>query len=104
MHRNKVKALNKYINEILKPIYPEVKKFELLSMETYGLYLLRIVVKDENITEKNMYQKGIDPHYVIKHIKEFLKFFGPKEEIEITVIVAIPNGKIIYRSEFFEKI
>lgn len=103
MNRNKVKALNKYINEILKPIYPEVKKFELLSLEIYGEYLLRIIVDDESITEKNMYQKGIDPHYILKHIQEFLKYFEPKEEIEITVIIGRPNGEIVYRSNFFEK-
>lgn len=103
MNESKLKALNKYINQILKPIYPMVEKFELVSFEIIDLYILKIILNDDTISEENMYQKGLDPHYVIEHIKNFLKYFSNEESFEVNLVVFSPSMVPVYRSTIWEK-
>jgi hypothetical protein len=104
MKINKLKVFNKYINEILKPIYPMVSKFDLKYYEEHNKYLLDIYLNDETIRKKNMYEKGMDPHYVLVHLKSFLDYFSPQDRIFIGLRVYSPKGIEVYSNGFFEKI
>jgi hypothetical protein len=98
--------LNKILNsDFIKNIYPMIDHIKSHIMwdgdETYPMYdiTLKIYVNDPDMTASNMYDKGLDPHYLIdKYMILLIKFLGSaRNEIsQIYVSVIGPDGEIIY--------
>ena len=76
------KILNKLMNsDIIKSVYPMTDRIETEVKDDgdidYPLYtiIVKIFLNDETITSDNMYQKGMDPHYLVDfYMVDLLKF------------------------------
>lgn len=98
-----ISGINKLVNsEIILGTYPEIDRIEL--KEWMDRYLIcRIFLKDSDITSENMYQKGIDPHYLIDiKINEYLPYYGIDEYVIKGFVVFAPTKSgYINISDFF---
>lgn len=103
-----IKGLEKLINtSAIKEIYPMVDKiivrYEDTGASGFGTDLdildFDIILNDPSITQKNMYEKELDPHYLVDHhIKNYLPYMGiDKRTVNLDrIIIWNPNGDIIY--------
>jgi hypothetical protein len=97
-----IKGLEKLVNSsAIKDIYPMVDRIEINHDEDFttqrGNHLINIdiFVNDPTITNKNMYDKGFDPHYLTEyHIKTYFPYFNLKNLI-MDFIVWGPDYDII---------
>lgn len=98
--------VNKLFNsEYLKGLYPMIDKIktQVLSDEDdpFPFYVFHVVVhlNDPKINNKNMYEKGLDPHHMIQNdLKQLLKMTGinTRDIIQITITIIGANGEVIY--------
>jgi len=78
------KLLNKLLNgEYIKKIYPMIDHIDAKVVwdgdETDPLYAfdIEIFLNDEDMNTFNMYERGMDPHYLVDiHMMYLLKFVG----------------------------
>lgn len=78
------KILDKLLNsDIIKSIYPMVDRIETDVEDDgdteYPIYsiTIKIFLNDDTINAKNMYQKGMDPHYLVDfYMRDLLKFIS----------------------------
>jgi len=103
-----IKGLEKLVNSsAIKDIYPMVDKIIVLYADIGALGFVKgldildfdIILNDPSITQKNMYDKGLDPHYLVDyHIKNYLPYMGiDKEKVHLgRVIVWNPDLDIIF--------
>ena len=102
IEKYKHKSLTKFLNsseignEILE-IYPMITKIDVYDLEELiSSIILRIYVDDSEMTEKNMYEKGLDPHYLIDmHLAKYLPYFSVPRSTKIGFVVIGPDGKTI---------
>lgn len=102
IEKYKNKSLTKFLNsseigkEILE-IYPMISKIDVYDFEELiGSIILRIYVNDSEMTEKNMYERGLDPHYLIDyHLVKYLPYFSIPSWLKIGFAVIGPDGKVI---------
>ena len=100
------KILNKLLNgEYIKDIYPMVDHIDTRVVwdgdSEYPMYDidLKIYVNDPEMTTFSMYERGMDPHYLIDyHMMFLLKFMeiSFRNIIQIYVKVIGPDGSVIY--------
>lgn len=100
------KKINKLLNsDFIKGIYPMIDNIKANLLwdgdEEYPMYdiTLKIYVNDPDMTTSNMYEKGLDPHYLIdEYMVLLLKFLGSsrREISKLYFSVIGPDGEIIY--------
>ena len=78
---NLVKGFEKLINtDIIKKDYPMIDHFNLhWGLNTYRKIILmyEIYLNDSSINEDNLYEKGLDPHYLVDiNMPRYMRFFG----------------------------
>ena len=99
-----IKGLEKLVNSSsIKDIYPMIDHIDirynghLYNPRGWGGLEIDIFVNDPTIIEKNMYDKGFDPHYLVDyHIKKYFPYFNINKPI-MSFVVLNPDGEIIYR-------
>lgn len=92
------KSLTKLLNtEIFKDIYPMIDNVEVYDIDLINTLFLVIKVKDPEMTRDNMYQKGLDPHYLIdRHLVPLLPYFGVPRSKRIGFKVLGPENNFIH--------
>lgn len=100
------KILNKLLNgEYIKNIYPMIDHIDAKVVwdgdktEPFYDFYIEIFVNDEDMNTSNMYQRGMDPHYLVDiHMMYLLKFVGISKlnlwQVYLKVIG--PDGSGIY--------
>lgn len=100
------KILDKILNsEYIKSIYPVIDRIETRVLwdgdEEIPFYDidLNIYVNDPDMEINTMYEKGLDPHYLIdEHMIFLLKFYdiSSRDINQIYIKVIGPEGNLIY--------
>lgn len=100
------KVLNKLLNsEYIKNVYPMVDHIDTRVLwdgdEEYPFYdvAVKIYVNDEDMTTFNMFEKGLDPHYLVdNYMMDLLKFVNVsrRDITQAYIIVIGPSGESIY--------
>ena len=99
-----IKGLKKLVNSSsIKDIYPMIDHIniryngDLYNPRGWGGLEIDIFINDPTITEKNMYDKGFDPHYLVDyHINQYFPYFNINKPI-MSFVVFNPDGEIINR-------
>jgi hypothetical protein len=98
-----LKGLQKLVNSsVIKDVYPMVERIDFEydkekqnKWKRHGHLDVNIFLNDPTITEKNMYHKEFDPHYLVEHhIKDFFPYFNI-DNIVLDFIVWGPDGDIV---------
>ena len=97
-----IKGLEKLINSsVIKDIYPMVDHLEIRHDEDFITQRgnrridVDIFLNDPTITKENMYDRELDPHYLVEyHIKSYFPYFDLKN-IAMDFIVWGPDENII---------
>jgi hypothetical protein len=100
------KILDKLLNsDYVKNVYPMIDHIDTKVVwdgdEEYPFYdiSVKIYVNDEDMTTFNMFEKGLDPHYLIDyHMVDLLKFLNVSRSDlnQVYIRVLGPNGDSIY--------
>jgi predicted DNA-binding transcriptional regulator YafY len=98
-----INGLEKLVNSsAIKDVYPMVDHIEIRHDDTYISQRgneridIHIFLNDPTITRENMYDKELDPHYLVEHhIKSYFPYFNLKN-IVMDFIVWGPDGYIVY--------
>ena len=97
-----IQGLEKLANSgIIKNIYPmvdhvEIRNGNIVTQRGNTLLNIDIFLNDESITSENMYERELDPHYLIeKHLKQYFPYFDI-DKIVTDFIVWGPDGSIIH--------
>ena len=100
------KLLDKLLNsDYIKKVYPMVDNIKTKVVwdgdEKYPFYdiSVKIYVNDEDMTAFNMFEKGLDPYYLIEyHMMDLLKFVdvSKRDITQVYIRVIGPNGESIY--------
>lgn len=101
---NKMVDIEKYKDEglskifsshLIKSIYPMVDRIDVYEPPVVDFLVFRIFLNDPTITKDNMYQKGMDPHYLVdKYGKRYLKYFGYSKRLGGYVLFTPDGDKI----------
>ena len=92
-------------SDYVKNVYPMIDHIDTKVVwdgdEEYPFYdiSVKIYVNDEDMTTFNMYEKGLDPHYLIDyHMVDLLKFLNVSRSDlnQVYIRVLGPNGDSIY--------
>jgi len=101
------KLLDKLLNsDYIKKVYPMVDKIKTrvvwdkdFSLPFYDIYI-RIYVNDpEMVDNRTMYERGLDPHYLIdKYIVYLLQYLNisTRDISQIYILVIGADGEVIY--------
>lgn len=91
------KSLSKFFNQsTIKDIYPMVDHIDVYELDHH--FILRIYVNDPEMDEDNMYDKELDPHYLVDyHFKKFLPYVGMDSKKSTGFAVVRPDGQVISR-------
>jgi hypothetical protein len=91
------KGLTKLLNsEIFKNIYPMIDNIEVYDLKPVNSTHLVIRVNDPEMTKDNMYERGMDPHYLIdRHLASFLPYYGVPRSKLIGFTLIGPGNKTI---------
>lgn len=100
------KLLDKLLNsDYIKKMYPMVDNIKTRVVwdgdTEFPFYdvMLKIYVNDEDMTTFNMYEKGLDPHYLVdEYMMDLLKFaeVSRRDISQVYIRVIGPNGESIY--------
>ena len=100
------KILDKLLNsDLIKSVYPMVDHIKTRVVwdgdTEFPFYdvVVRIYVNDEDMTTFNMYEKGLDPHYLIDfYMMDLIKMVNvSRRDInQLYIRVIGPNGESIY--------
>jgi hypothetical protein len=100
------KLLDKLLNsDYIKKVYPMIDNIKTRVVwdgdEEYPFYdiMIKIYVNDEDMTTFNMFEKGLDPHYLIdSYMVDLLKFVevSRRDLNQVYIRVLGPNGESIY--------
>ena len=98
-----IKGLEKLVNSsAIKDIYPMVDRInirydgDLYNPRGWGGLEIDIFVNDPTITKENMYDKELDPHYLIDYyIKQYFPYFNINKPIT-SFIVWGTEGEVIH--------
>ena len=93
------RGLSQLVNsDVFKKIYPMIERAEVFYFKFFNRIFVRLYVNDPEMNGDNMYNKGLDPHYLIdNHLTKFLPYFGYDKEIGTGFIVSGPDKNIISR-------
>ena len=98
-----IKGLEKLVNSsVIMDIYPMVDHIDiryngdLYAPRGWGGLEIDIFVNDPSMTKENMYDKELDPHYLIDYyIKQYLPYFNIDKGISSFIVWDL-EGNIIY--------
>lgn len=93
-------ALEKIVNsDLIRKIYPMVTDIKVLVPgNDINLIVLRIHVDDPEMTEENMYKRGLDPHYLTDHhFYNYFSYLDIPKDTKIGHVVIGPTQEIISR-------
>ena len=93
------RPLTKFMNsKTIKDIYPMIDKIEVHNIDFLGL-ILKIFVDDEEMEPSNMYEKGLDPYYLIDyHMAKVLPYFSIPPSTRKGFVIIGPNMNVIHSS------
>jgi hypothetical protein len=91
-------AISKIVkSELITSIYPMIKDVEVKYLDSINTLLLKIYVDDIEMTSHNMYERGLDPHYLIdKHLAGIFPYLNIPRNIKIGFTVIEPQGNSIH--------
>ena len=100
------KILDKLFNsDYVKKAYPVIDRIETKvdwdkdeTLPFYDIYI-RIYVNDPDMTDSNMYDRGMDPHYLVdKYLVYLLQYINisTRDISQIYILVIGADGEIIY--------
>lgn len=91
------RGLTQLLNSnVFKDIYPMIEKAEVYYLEDLNRIVVRIFVDDPEMTKDNMYNRGLDPHYLIdNHLMKFLPYFNYPKSVRTGFVVMGPDKKHI---------
>jgi hypothetical protein len=102
---NKTKGLEKLINsDLIKKVYPMVDHITVdIYKNPFNVFAkndtvlnFEIYLNNPDIIEKNIYESGLDPHYLVDyHIKNLLPYIGLDEITALNFVVYGTDGEII---------
>lgn len=93
---------NKFFSKILSSskitdIYPMIDRIDAYQVPEIDRIILRIYVNDPDMTYENMYQKELDPHYLIEyHISRIAPYFSIPRNQKYGFVILNPKGKPIH--------
>lgn len=100
------KILDNLLNtDYVKQVYPMIENIKTRVVwdgdEKYPFYdiSVKIYVNDEDMTAFNMFEKGLDPYYLVDyHMIDLLKFVdvSKRDITQVYIRVIGPNGESIY--------
>ena len=90
-------GLTKFANsEIVSSIYPVVNHVVVYQVDDANMIIVRIYVDDPELNEKNMYEKGLDPHYLIDyHLTKFFPYFSIPNYYKVGFAIVGPDDNVI---------
>jgi len=81
-----------FSSHLITSIYPMVDRIDVYEPPIFDFIVFRIFLNDPTINKENMYQKGMDPGYLIsKYVDKYLRYFGYTKRRGGYVLFA-PNG------------
>ena len=73
-----------------------IEHIEAYDIKDMQRIILKIYVNDPEISRNNMYQKGLDPHYLVNfHLPRYTPYFSIPESYKYGFSVIAPNGETI---------
>ena len=86
-------GLTKFANsEIVSSFYPVVNHVVVYQVDDANMIIVRIYVDNE----KNMYQKGLDAHYLIDyHFTKYLPYFSIPNYYKVGFAIIGPDNNVI---------
>lgn len=89
--------LTKIFNQSsIRDTYPMIDHIDVYELEDINFFILRIYVNDPEMDDDNMYEKGLDPHYLVDyHFRKFLPYFGIDAKRKTGFAVVRPDGEVI---------
>ena len=100
--------LEKYINKpitkllnssVIMSIYPMIDHIEVYEIKEINRLILRIYVNDSEMTKENMYQRELDPHYLVDyHTMKYLPYFDIPRNYRVGFVVVGTDGNVINSS------
>ena len=73
-----------------------VDHIDVYELEDINYFILRIYVNDPEMDDDNMYEKELDPHYLVEyHFNRFLPYVGIESKKKTGFAVVRPDGKVI---------
>ena len=98
-----IEGLKKLVNSsVIKDVYPMVDRIEFVydtdkqnKWKHHNHLDANIFLNDPTINSENMYDKELDPHYLVEHhIKKYFPYFNLKDVV-IDFIVWAPDDTIV---------
>ncbi len=92
---------DKFLSKILSShkitdIYPMVDRIDAYQVPNIGI-ILRIYISDPDMTKENMYEKEMDPYYLIDyHVKRILPYFSIPKNQMFGFVLLNPKGQPIF--------
>jgi hypothetical protein len=93
---------NKFLSKILSShsitdIYPMVDRIDAYEVPQVNRIILRIYINDPDMTEENMYNKEMDPYYLIDyHVNRILPYFSIPKNQKFGFVLLNPKGQPIF--------
>ena len=89
--------LTKFFNRSdIRDTYPMIDHIDVYELEDINFFILRIYVNDPEMNDDNMYEKELDPHYLVDyHFKKFLPYVGIEANRKTGFAVVRPDGGVI---------
>lgn len=94
------KPITKLLNSsLIMSIYPMIDHIDAYEIEDINRLILRIYVNDSEMTKDNMYQRELDPHYLVDyHLMKYLPYFNFPRNFRVGFVVVGTDGSIINSS------
>jgi hypothetical protein len=93
---------NKFLSKMLSShritdIYPMVDRIDAYDVPEVNQIILRIYVNDPEMTKENMYQRDMDPHYLIDyHLSRIAPYFSIPKGQKYGFVILNPQGQPIH--------
>lgn len=98
LEKYKNQGLTKFLSsQQITDIYPVIEKVDVYEVPEMDRIILRIYVKDPDMTQENMYKKGLDPHYLVDyHLNRLVPYFSIPKNQRYGFVVVSPEGEKIH--------
>ena len=93
---------NKFLSKILSShkitdIYPMVDRIDAYQVPQINKIILRIYLNDPDITKENMYDKEMDPYYLVDyHVNRILPYLSIQKNQIFGFVLLDPKGQPIF--------
>ena len=92
------KGLSKLLSsDAIMKNFPMIDRVDAYVLDDVGMVYFRVFLNDDTITQKNMYEKGYDPHYLVdKYFYQLMKYFDIPQNFRYQIITVLPTGENIH--------